>query len=251
MDIAPNEDHEWLTVNGRLILLGQMAAGVAHELNNPLTVILGFAQSLVLQPPHDAASLASSLASIEREAHRCQYLIHDLLTFSRSPKPMRRSENLVNVLQGSLSLVKAQAHICRVQVMEEFSVSPLPVVMDRHRIQQLVINLCINAIDAMPNGGILTVGLSRVQHSQNGPSVEIVIKDTGVGMSPETIERIFESFFTTKESGKGTGLGLSLVQEIVKEHNGSIYVCSEVGKGTSFFVKIPATADKLECLSLT
>ena len=173
------KDTEWLAVNRRLVSLGQIAAGVAHELNNPLSVILGFAQSLSLHTK-DRASWSSSLQSIEREALRCKRLIQDLLIFSRSPKPGKTSEDLASVFQSTLPLVEAQARMCRVAVVEDFAAALPPVLVDRHRIQQLVINLCLNAIDAMPHGGTLTVGLAPGKDANHLHCVEIFVRDTGV-----------------------------------------------------------------------
>jgi two-component system NtrC family sensor kinase len=223
----------------RLTAIGQLAAGVAHELNNPLSVILGFSQSALRQPMADA-SLRTALKAIERESQRCKRLVQDLLNFSRLPKPGKVMEDPVQVVEGALSLVETQARIQHVGLIRDFA-SDLPALyLDRHRIQQMVINLCINAMDAMPKGGQLTVALAPAPGPDTEGAVEMRVTDTGTGIPVEIRERIFEPFFTTKESGKGTGLGLSLVRDIVKEHDGRLEVSSQQGEGTTFTVRLAA-----------
>jgi two-component system NtrC family sensor kinase len=222
----------------RLTAIGQLTAGVAHELNNPLSVILGFAQSLI-QHPGDRDTMVNSLSTIEREAQRCKRVVQDLLNFSRLPRPGKVLENIEQVLEGALSLVETQTRIQSVELIRELS-SDVPLLyLDRHRIQQMIINLCINALDAMPKGGKLTIGVSPSPNSKNPTGVDIHVADTGTGIPPNLRERIFEPFFTTKEPGKGTGLGLSLVREIVKDHGGRLEFWSEENKGTTFTIRLP------------
>ena len=223
----------------RLIAVGQLAAGVAHELNNPLSVILGFSQSALRQPITDD-SLRTSFKAIERESQRCRRLVQDLLAFSRLPKPGRVMEDPVQVSEGALSLVEAQARIQHVELIRDFDADLPMVYVDKHRIQQLLINLCMNAVDAMPKGGRLTVQLKRTQGTPGSAVVEIRIVDIGTGIPAEIREKIFEPFFTTKEPGKGTGLGLSLVREIIKEHDGRLEVISKQGEGTTFVIRLVA-----------
>jgi signal transduction histidine kinase len=222
----------------RLTAIGQLTAGVAHELNNPLSVILGFAQSL-MQQVGDEEAIGPSIKTIEREALRCKRLVQDLLNFSRLPRPGKVMEDPLQVLEGALSLVEAQARIQNVELVRDFT-DPLPMMyIDRHRIQQMVVNLCTNAMDAMPKGGRLTVHAALVPRAKSPPSIEIQVRDTGTGIPLEIREKMFEPFFTTKELGKGTGLGLSLVREVVEEHEGSIEVTSDPGRGSVFFIRLP------------
>jgi len=222
----------------RLTALGQLSAGVAHELNNPLSVILGFSQSLA-QQFGDNASLKEPLKNIEREALRCKRLVQDLLNFSRLPRSGMVMEDLVQVAEGALSLVETQTRIQNVELLRDFSPDLPKVFLDRHKIQQLLINLCTNALDAMPKGGRLTIQMKCLSDPKEPSLVQISVSDTGTGISPQIREHIFKPFFTTKESGKGTGLGLSLVREVVKEHVGQLDLVSELGKGTTFTVRLP------------
>ncbi len=225
----------------RLTAIGQLAAGVAHELNNPLSVILGYAQSLRHQYSGDQ-TLQDPLNNMEREALRCKRLVQDLLSFSRLPRPGKVMEDVTQVLEGALSLVEAQSRIRHVDLIRDYSENLPMLSLDRHRIQQLMINLCTNALDAMPKGGQLTISVRIVAVSKEVSGVEIRVKDTGVGISPEIRDRIFEPFFTTKELGKGTGLGLSLVREVVREHDAHMDVTSELGQGTTFSIRLPFRA---------
>jgi PAS domain S-box-containing protein len=218
--------------------IGQLAAGVAHELNNPLGVILGFAQALTRRISASDPN-ADPLRSIEREAIRCRNLVQNLLLFSREHKPGFSLENPVTMLQSALSLVEAQAKVKRVEVRKEIAPDVPVVEMDGNQIQQVIINLCSNAMDAMPDGGVLTVGLGREEDR-----IVLRIADNGSGIPKEIREKIWEPFFTTKAAGKGTGLGLSLVYEIVHKHHGQIDLQSEVGKGTAFSIRLPFSQSK-------
>jgi signal transduction histidine kinase len=149
-------------------------------------------------------------------------------------------ENVVEVLEGALSLVEAQTRIKHVELVRDFAAGLPPVYVDRHRIQQVIINLCINAMDAMPKGGKIKIRAALIPGTKQPPGVEISVSDTGTGISPAIRERIFEPFFTTKEKGRGTGLGLCLVREIVREHKGKLEVLSELGDGTTFTIRLAA-----------
>ncbi len=221
----------------KMAAVGQLAGGVAHEINNPLGVILGFAQSLVrrMQP---GDPYAIPLQSIEREAMRCRDLVQDLLTFSRIGKTEMEKINLSMVIESSLSLVSAQARVKNVSLVRDFSPDLPKILANQNQIQQVVINLCNNAIDAMPQGGTLTIRTQRSRLREKD-ALEIQVQDTGSGIPKEIQSKIFEPFFTTKEVGKGTGLGLSLVFEIVQKHDGHITVQSESKKGTTFKIYLP------------
>ena len=217
----------------KLSAVGQLAAGVAHEINNPLGVILGFAQGLAQRLKPDDPFMMP-VKSIEREAVRCKVLVQDLLTFSRERKLGILPEEPIPVIEGALSLVETQARTRNVVVHREFSPN-LPLFhVDRNQIQQVLINLCTNAMDAMPQGGSLIISLAK-----KDSFIEVGVRDTGNGIPLEIRQKIFEPFFTTKEVGKGTGLGLSLAYEVVKKHQGTIECQSEVGRGTIFLFRLP------------
>jgi signal transduction histidine kinase len=234
----PQQTPDQLMACMRLISIGQFTAGVAHELNNPLSVILGFAQSLLSQA-NDPQTTQQSLETIERETQRCIRIVQDLLNVARLPKKDRSLDDIYAVLEGALALVEAQTRIRRVTLIRRFSENIPQLLLCRQRIQQMIINLCANAIDAMPQGGRLEIEVSQGIDSKRAAVLRIGVHDSGLGIPADVRKRIFEPFFTTKKEGKGTGLGLSLVQEVVEEHEGSIHVSSELGKGTSFVIQIP------------
>ncbi len=231
---------ETVAQSEKMSAIGQLAAGIAHEINNPIGVILGFAQAMVkrLQPqdPYE-----QPLRSIEREATRCKDLVRDLLSFSRSAKGEKEKVSLTEAIESALTLIEAQTKVKEIRLQKDLQPN-LPVMRaNRVQIQQIVINLAQNAIDAMPRGGTLTVRA----HGQNN-RVEIEVKDTGEGIHPDIQSKIFDPFFTTKEVGKGTGLGLSLVYEIVESHGGKITMESKVNEGTVFQVFLPLDSNSPE-----
>ncbi len=220
----------------KMSAIGQLASGVAHEINNPLGIILGFAQNIAKRvQPGDP--LEMPVKSIEREAIRCKNLVQELLTFSRVGKTEKESLDLKETVESALTLIQAQSSVKNVTLVRELSeVSRITV--NRTQIQQVIVNLCNNAIDAMPQGGRLTVCLQK--SNQDGTAGAVIeIRDTGSGIPKELHKKIFDPFFTTKEIGKGTGLGLSLVYEIVQNHLGRISLESESGKGSVFRIFLP------------
>jgi PAS domain S-box-containing protein len=228
----------------KMAAVGQLAGGVAHEINNPLGIILGFSQSLVRRLKEGEA-MAVPLKSIEREAIRCKGLVQDLLTFSRASRQERESGVDVNAaIQGSLSLIEARAKTANVEIVAETDPALPRVTANKNQLQQVIINLANNAMDAMPKGGTIFLRTRPSQTRDGG--VEIQVQDTGSGVPSEIRGKIFEPFFTTKDVGKGTGLGLSLVYEIVKKHDGTIELDSEQGKGTTFTVFLPQEAAEHE-----
>jgi PAS domain S-box-containing protein len=220
----------------KMSAVGQLAAGVAHEINNPLGVILGFAQA-ALRRVKAGEVLEMPLKSIEKEALRCKELVQDLLTFSRISKVEREPMDLNKTIEGALSLISAQARMSRVEVRKELSKDLPRLLGNPNQIQQIIVNLANNALDAMGDQGVLTV---RTENLRDGPLSWICLRiiDSGPGIPSEIVSRIFEPFFTTKPVGKGTGLGLSLIHEIVKKHSGTIDVKSQPGC-TEFCVKFP------------
>ncbi len=221
----------------KLSAMGQLAAGVAHEINNPLGVILGFSQGAIRRLKSDDP-LDYPLKSIEREAVRCKNLVQDLLTFSRSTTTDQGPIDMNQTVMGALSLIRAQSKMSKVELETKLADGLPRVLGSKNQIQQIVINLATNSFDAMPDGGVLTVKTELVNEGIRS-WVVLRVEDTGTGMSQEVREKMFEPFFTTKPVGRGTGLGLSLVYEIVKKHSGLINFESQEGH-TEFFVKLPA-----------
>jgi PAS domain S-box-containing protein len=229
---------EKLIQSQKMAAVGQLAAGVAHEINNPLGVILGFAQS-VCRKLKDEDALALPLRSIEREALRCRNLVQNLLVFSRASGPDRFVETDVGgVVEAAVSLLGPRAKIENSDLRVERADGLPPVLGNANQLQQVLLNLTGNAMDAMPQGGRIDL-LTRRSEKRTG-HVEIVVRDTGAGIPENIRSRVFEPFFTTKEVGKGTGLGLALVYEIVQKHGGVVDLESEVGKGTTFVVSLPS-----------
>jgi PAS domain S-box-containing protein len=225
---------EQLMQTEKLTSLGLLAAGVAHEVNTPLAVISNYAQMLARQvSPDDPRTRI--IDKIVKQTFRASEIVNNLLNFSRTGAAEFAEVNLNALIDETLSLVAHPFKTSRIQVIKTLS-EPLPSVLgSNNRLQQVLLNLFLNARDAMPNGGMLEVRTT----SQNG-SVEVEITDTGQGISRDNLNRIFDPFFTTKSSGRGTGLGLSVSYGIIKEHAGKIDVRSTPGKGTSFHLEFPA-----------
>jgi signal transduction histidine kinase/DNA-binding response OmpR family regulator len=215
----------------RLAAVGELAAVVAHEINNPLTSVLGFASMLAEQVP-PTEPLREQLEIVVSEATRARDIVRDLLDFGR-PRPLAlQPVDLNAVVRQVLTILKPRDR--QVAIHEEYA-PDLPLVeADAARLKQVFVNLVQNALQAMPGGGRLWV---RTEHQ--GDTVTVAFTDTGTGIAPEHLLRIFDPFFTTKPPLNGTGLGLSVSLGIVQQHGGTIDVASEVGRGATFTVRLP------------
>jgi len=220
----------------RLASLGMLAAGVAHEVNNPLGGILALTGLTIEDLPKDDPH-RENLEEVIRQTERCRDIVKGLLEFSRQSKGNTEAVDLNKVLQDTLSLIGKQALFFNINVVCQLEPELPPVVADRSQFQQVFINILMNAVQAMNERGTITI---MTRHKSADHSVEVAISDTGKGIPPEDIDRIFDPFFTTKEGGRGTGLGLSIAYGIVTTHGGSICVQSEAGKGSTFTIRIPA-----------
>jgi signal transduction histidine kinase/HAMP domain-containing protein len=231
--------------------IGQLAAGVAHELNNPLGGILGYCQfalEKITKKPlkeltgEDISTYSQYLKDIEQQSKRCKAIIQSLLKFSRaSVKEDFEPIDVNSVLKETFTFVNHQLEKHKVKLKEVLSPSLPGISGNTSQLQQVFTNLILNAVQAMPDGGRLTV-LDKVSEDKN--SLEISFADTGEGISKENLSKIFEPFFTTKKVGHGTGLGLSVSYGIVKEHGGNIEVESTVGQGTTFTVILPLRRER-------
>ncbi|MCL6564797.1 MAG: PAS domain S-box protein [Acidobacteriia bacterium] len=217
----------------KLTSLGLLAAGVAHEVNTPLAVISNYIQMLAKQLPSDDPR-HTLIEKIVKQTFRASEIVNHLLNFSRTGATEFTEVNLNAVIEETLALVSHPFRSARISVIKNLDPNLPPVLGSVNRLQQVFLNLFLNARDAMPEGGMLEVRTA----AQNG-TVEVEVTDTGVGIPREHLNRIFDPFFTTKGSGRGTGLGLSVSYGIVKEHAGKIDVRSTPGKGTSFRLEFP------------
>lgn len=239
----------------KLTSIGELATSVAHEINNPLTGILGFA-TLLLKEMDDKDPKKRDVKVIESEALRTRTIVRSLLDFARQREPKREKADLNEILKGTLVLVRHQAEVSNVELIEQYKENIPLISVDIDQIKQVFINLIKNAFDAMPNGGklyiktnLLFVKKAAEESSKelltpdSSQAVEITFSDTGSGMTPEVMNRIFEPFFTTKGEKMGTGLGLPVSYGIIERHGGQIEVQSALGKGTTFKIKCPVTAN--------
>lgn len=236
---------ENLRQNDRLATVGRLAAGMAHELGTPLTVIQGHAD-LIAEGSQSREQLAESASVIGRVTRRMADTIQHMLDFARRREAEKDSQDLVQLVRRSLTLLGDLAR--RMGVTIEFRGDTVTVAVDGAQMEQVVTNLVINAIHAMPDGGVVqvTVGVEQAsapaEHSAKSASADvacITVEDHGTGIRPDHLEVLFEPFFTTKPIGQGTGLGLPIARAIVEEHGGWIEVDSEVGAGSTFRICLP------------
>src|SRR5437763_1090516 len=234
--------HEHALHTEKMASIGKMAAVLAHEINNPLSGILTYAKLLRKYVDHQDAGqsrhqeICDSLDLIASESRRCGELVKNLLTFSRTTPMNLQPASLNQVIVQALRLVQHQFDLAGIHVQEQLE-SNLPLIhCDGAQIEQVLLALLMNAIDAMPQGGNLWITSAS---SADLNHVRIVVRDDGAGIPPEILQRIFEPFLTTKETGRGVGLGLAISLSILERHNGTIEVQSEVGKGTTFIVTLP------------
>ncbi|MEN8263246.1 MAG: ATP-binding protein [Nitrospirota bacterium] len=221
----------------KLASLGRMAAGVAHEINNPLTGVVTFAH-LMKKRFTPGSDDAEDIDVIIEQAERCAKIIKNLLTFARAT-PSERGQIVVNnVISKTMSLVKNQEKFHNVKFDLNLAEVPLVAHGDGTQFQQICLNMFLNAADAMNLRGNITVTSHEVEEDGK-PFAEVIFTDTGSGIKEEDLPKLFEPFFTTKPVDKGTGLGLSITHGIVKHLGGNIRVESTIGKGTSFFVRLP------------
>ncbi|MBI5188421.1 MAG: HAMP domain-containing protein [Nitrospirae bacterium] len=221
----------------KLASLGRMAAGVAHEINSPLTGIVTFGHLLLKKFP-DGSQDREDIEVIIEQANRCSTIIKGLLGFARATSVEKGPVNINDILNHSLNMVRHKADFFNIKIVLNLDESLPPIKADASQIQQVFLNMIINAADAMDGKGTFTVCTRKVIENGN-PFVEVEFTDTGQGISEENIKKLFEPFFTTKPVGKGTGLGLVVSHGIIQDHGGRIRVKSNVGEGTSFFVRLP------------
>jgi signal transduction histidine kinase len=242
-------DQERLLHQDKMMSLGRLAASVVHEINNPLSGILNYLRLMMkimdrgpLEREH-LEKFRRYLTTVESETSRCSKIISNLLAFSRKSELKFLEVDLNELLQRCIMLSQHKLDLQKIEVKTRFDPSLPPVWGDFNQIQQCIINLIFNAVDAMPNGGLLFLGSSLKETSG---FVEIEIRDMGCGIPKEDLSNIFDPFYTTKKEGEGLGLGLSTVSGIVERHRGTITVDSKLGEGTVFTIGIPVGAGENE-----
>jgi signal transduction histidine kinase len=229
-----NSTQQQLVHSTKLAAIGELATNLAHEINNPLTSVLGYTSHLLktLDVPETARR---QLRLMEQETLRVRKIIRNLLDFSRQRTPWMQPGDLIQPIRETVALLQGMAERVSVRITEEYPPTPVLVNMDHDEIKQVFINIMSNALHAMPEGGDLRI---RVARGHDADAL-IEIEDTGHGISEEHLSKIFEPFFSTKGSGQGTGLGLSISYRIIQNHGGKIEVKSEVGRGALFRIALP------------
>jgi signal transduction histidine kinase len=226
----------------RMISLGKLVASCVHEINNPIQGVLTFShlmQEMVadgLKDESDLEKFKKFLSLMSKELERCGEIVSGLLSFSRQSPMEYRDVSLNEVLESVIVLIRHKCELQKIRVITKLSKKPLMVQGDTNQLQQCFLNLIFNAIEAMREGGQLTVILKPVN---NNRFAQVEIRDTGDGISEKNLDHIFDPFFTTKNEGEGTGLGLSIVYGVAKNHGGNIKVDSKEKNGTSFILTFP------------
>jgi two-component system NtrC family sensor kinase len=219
---------------GKMAALGELAAGVAHEINNPLTGVLTFS-SLMLKKVDETHPWKKDLENIVQQTTRCRNIVRGLLDFARQRKPDKKEWDIHLLIDQTLTLIEKQAPFQNIKIIKEFKNEIPKLFIDGDQIQQVFMNILLNAADAMGGDG----GTLAIKTALKNAVVEISFNDTGCGISKEHLSKLFDPFFTTKQTGKGTGLGLAISYGILQSHSGDIEVESEVGRGSTFRIKLP------------
>jgi signal transduction histidine kinase len=232
---ALKQSQERLIQSERLASLGRIAAGVAHELNNPLTGVLGMTQLIMEEIKNDDPK-REELEIIEDSALRCKHIIQSLLSFAQKSLPEFRKIDIREPIEQSLRLLKKQLTLKDIRFEMDISPAPAKIEADSGQLTQVFLNLLYNSIEAVKQKGIIKI---QAQEDKGNNRLILTFEDNGAGINPEYLPHIFEPFFTTKIKEKGTGLGLSITYGIIQAHNGSIECQSRKGQGTTFTIKLP------------
>ena len=234
---------EQLVESRKLASIGTFTSGIAHELNNPLNNISLTAETLLEEcDTLDKGESKEMILDIINQASRASEVVRNLLDFSRTEAPALKKLEVEEVIQKTVSLIRNQLMIVGVKLELNIPEDIPPIRGNLHNLEQVFLNLLLNAIQAMPDGGKITI---EVRSTEDG-YVAIDVSDTGVGIKPDALEKIFDPFYTTKPAGRGTGLGLSIVYGIIKKHGGYVEVKSEVNVGTTFTVYLPVYKEQDE-----
>ena len=235
MNTKLKSSYDLLLHSEKMALMGQVVAGIAHELNNPLTIVIGNIQLMMMRELNEKN--VQSLTRIKDGADRASRIVKNLLTFARQEKPERKPTDINVVLKKSLELRAYELKVSNIEVSTQLEPALPETMADPHQLQQVFLNLIVNAEHAMIDAH--GKGLLRLSTRSETGKILIFFSDDGPGIPHENLRRIFEPFFTTKSVGKGTGLGLSICQGIIGEHGGRIDVVSTIGRGTTFIIELP------------
>jgi two-component system NtrC family sensor kinase len=227
------EMQDYLIQSEKLASLGKMAAGIAHEINNPLTSIL-INTHLMLEKLEKRHEFYENLSLIADETSRCSQIIKGLLEFARQNPPQKASTNINELVERTTQLLENQASFQNIRIVKDLDASLPPIKLDKSKIQQVFWNLMLNGCQAMPKGGQLSI---TTRLTADKKYIEVQFIDNGVGIPKENLNKLFDPFFTTK--GSGSGLGLAVSYGIVQQHQGKIEVKSELGQGTVFTLSLP------------
>jgi two-component system NtrC family sensor kinase len=225
---------ERLLQSEKMSSVGQLVSGVAHELNNPLTGIMGFAQLLLLRELDE--TVRHQVETIYAEAERASKIVSNLLTFARRRRAQKDPSNLNTLIERVLELRNYDLRVRNINTEMEFDPALPDTMVDANQLQQVFFNIINNAEQAMKSDD---EGTLRIRTRNNARTITVSFTDSGPGMTAEVIRRIFDPFFTTKDAGEGTGLGLTICYNIIEEHNGRIWAESTAGQGTTFFIELP------------
>jgi len=224
-----------LQIADKLASLGQISTGIAHEINNPLGIVMGYTQ-LLLRSADNNPQMRDDLRIIEKHARNCKTVVEDLLKFARSTRTNKTALDLNQCLREVASLLAHQFELDKITFSANFEEDHLTVVGDQEKLKQVFMNLLVNSRQALKGQGIISI---RTFRDEKQHMARVVVSDTGCGIARENLDKVFDPFFTTKPVGEGTGLGLSVSYGIVQDHNGHIDVESQTGKGTTFTVSLP------------
>ncbi|MBW2467909.1 MAG: PAS domain-containing sensor histidine kinase, partial [Deltaproteobacteria bacterium] len=239
------EDQVRILHQAKMMSLGRLAASVVHEINNPLSGILNYLRLMIRILRQGSPSseqiekFQRYLNLVEAEISRCSQIVSGLLSFSRMSPPNFGQVDIAELLQRSILLSRHRLELGNIRIESNIQPNIAPVMGDFNQLQQCVINLIFNALDAMPDGG--TLNIEGRQDTDKG-QVIVTVKDSGHGISPDDVTHIFEPFFTTKKEGYGVGLGLSTVYGIIERHNGTVSVESRPGEGAAFMLALPVSS---------
>lgn len=240
-----DETHMKIVRSVKLASLGKLSAGIAHEINNPLTAVLSY--SSLLLDRIDSPKEKAWLETIVEETKRCRNIVTALLEFSRQTAPEKVPTHINEVVERAVGLLGNQESFHNITIVKNLNPSLPRVKVDRGQIYQVFMNLMINAADAMNNRGALTIesrrNVVKSTVAEDRHFVEVSFSDTGCGIPQENVERLFDPFFTTKDASVGTGLGLSICHGIIKRHNGNIKVASRLGEGSTFTISLPVNGE--------